>query len=125
MNAFSKRALDLVVASVGLVLLLPLLLLISAVIRICMGKPILFRQVRPGYLGRSFTMVKFRTMTVGDTAATGISDANRLTPLGGFLRRFSLDELPQFWNVLTGDMSLVGPRPLLIEYLRQYTPDQA
>ena len=90
-----------------------------------MGSPVLFRQRRPGYQARPFTMIKFRTMTVGDTAATHHSDADRLTSLGAWLRRYSLDELPQFWNVLKGEMSLVGPRPLLMEYLERYTPEQA
>jgi sugar transferase EpsL len=116
---------DLTGSIFGLCLLFPLLLLISIFIWISMGKPILFRQIRPGYRAGAFTVIKFRTMTIGDTAATHVSDASRLTPLGSFLRRFSLDELPQLWNVLTGDMSLVGPRPLLTEYLERYTPDQA
>ena len=89
-----------------------------------MGSPIFFRQVRPGYRAQPFTVVKFRTMKLGDTAATQLSDAARLTSLGAFLRRHSLDELPQLWNVLTGDMSLVGPRPLLMEYLERYSREQ-
>jgi sugar transferase EpsL len=125
LNSFFKRALDIVTALFGLVLLSPLLLLISIVIKILMGKPILFRQFRPGYRACAFTVIKFRTMTVGDTAATHASDAGRLTRFGDFLRRFSLDELPQLWNVLIGEMSLVGPRPLLTEYLERYTPEQA
>ena len=124
MSAFCKRAFDLTAALVGLVLLAPILLLIALAIRLKMGRPVLFRQARPGYLTRQFPVLKFRTMTVGDTAATQFSDTERLTPLGTFLRRFSLDELPQLWNVLMGDMSLVGPRPLLIDYLHRYTFEQ-
>jgi sugar transferase EpsL len=121
----AKRALDVAVAIVGAIVLSPLMLTISLAILWRMGSPVLFRQRRPGYKARPFTMVKFRTMTAGDTAATQLSDADRLTPLGQWLRRYSLDELPQFWNVISGDMSLVGPRPLLIEYLDRYTPEQA
>ena len=122
---FAKRALDLATAVIGIVLLSPIMLFIALMIRWRMGSPVLFRQRRPGYHARPFTMLKFRTMTVGDTAATGYSDAARLTPLGASLRRYSLDELPQFWNALKGEMSLVGPRPLLTEYLERYTPQQA
>jgi sugar transferase EpsL len=114
-----------------LVLLSPLLLVIALAIRLNMGRPVLFRQVRPGYRARPFQLVKFRTMTRLENSGNGESrvdpslDAVRLTPLGRFLRRFSLDELPQLWNVFTGDMSLVGPRPLLMQYLELYTPEQA
>jgi lipopolysaccharide/colanic/teichoic acid biosynthesis glycosyltransferase len=125
MNAFCKRALDLSVAFAGLILISPLLLVIAVVIRVTMGAPIFFRQVRPGYKGRPFTVVKFRTMTGDGSQSDPSSDGARLTRLGSFLRRFSLDELPQLWNVLTGEMSLVGPRPLLTEYLQYYTPEQA
>jgi sugar transferase EpsL len=125
MNAFCKRALDLVIASAGLILISPLLLIIAFVIGVTMGAPVFFRQVRPGYKGRPFTVVKFRTMTGDGSQADPSSDAARLTRLGSFLRRFSLDELPQLWNVLTGEMSLVGPRPLLTEYLQYYTREQA
>jgi lipopolysaccharide/colanic/teichoic acid biosynthesis glycosyltransferase len=121
-----KRLFDLFVATVLLVLLgLPLLLL-AAVIRLRLGSPVLFRQVRPGLHGRPFTMVKFRTMTDGrgpDGAL--LPDAQRLTSFGRMLRSTSLDELPELWNVLRGEMSLVGPRPLLMEYLPLYTPAQA
>jgi len=122
---FFKRLLDFTVALAALILLSPLLAIIALAIRLTMGSPVFFRQLRPGYQARPFTVVKFRTMTgVGSQVDTS-SDAARLTPLGRFLRRFSLDELPQLWNVVTGDMSLVGPRPLLMEYLPLYTPEQA
>ncbi len=124
MTSLCKRIVDFTAAVLGLIVLSPVLVLISICIWISMGRPIFFRQVRPGYRTRPFTIVKFRTMTVGDTAATHTSDASRLTSLGAFLRRFSIDEIPQLWNVLIGDMSLVGPRPLLMEYLDRYTPDQ-
>jgi sugar transferase EpsL len=125
MSRFAKRTLDLTSAVVGMVVLSPVMGAIALAIRLRMGQPILFRQRRPGYHARPFTMLKFRTMVVGDTAATRHSDAERLTRLGTTLRRFSLDELPQLWNVLKGEMSLVGPRPLLMEYLERYTPEQA
>ena len=125
MNAFCKRSLDITIASVGLIAMSPLLLIVALVIRVTMGSPVFFRQVRPGYKTRPFTVVKFRTMMGDGSRVDPSSDAARLTRLGDFLRRFSLDELPQLWNVLTGDMSLVGPRPLLTEYLQYYTPEQA
>jgi sugar transferase EpsL len=125
MSRFAKRALDFSSAVIGLVVLWPIMLTIALAIRVRMGAPVLFRQRRPGYHARPFTMLKFRTMLAGDTAATLHSDAERLTPLGTRLRRYSLDELPQLWNVLKGEMSLVGPRPLLMEYLERYTPEQA
>jgi lipopolysaccharide/colanic/teichoic acid biosynthesis glycosyltransferase len=121
-----KRVFDLVAASLALLLLaLPLLALVW-LIRSKLGSPVLFRQVRPGLHGRPFTMVKFRTMTDerGPDGAL-LPDAQRLTPFGRFLRASSLDELPELWNVLKGEMSLVGPRPLLMEYLPLYTPEQA
>jgi lipopolysaccharide/colanic/teichoic acid biosynthesis glycosyltransferase len=132
MPVFCKRALDILVSIAGLALLSPLLLAIAVAIRINMGSPVFFRQRRPGHRARPFTLMKFRTMT--NDGLSGINsdmvvdpsrDAVRLTPLGRFLRRFSLDELPQLWNVFTGNMSLVGPRPLLMEYLDRYTPEQA
>jgi len=124
-SGFAKRVLDILVASFGMLLLAPLMLAVALAIRWRMGSPVLFRQRRPGYHARPFTMLKFRTMTEGDTAATHDSDADRLTRLGRRLRRYSLDELPQLWNVLKGEMSLVGPRPLLMGYLERYTPEQA
>lgn len=121
-----KRLFDLIVAIVLLLLLCIPLLLLAVVIRLRLGSPVLFRQVRPGLHGRPFTMVKFRTMTDGrgpDGAL--LPDAQRLTSFGRMLRSTSLDELPELWNVLRGEMSLVGPRPLLMEYLPLYTPAQA
>jgi lipopolysaccharide/colanic/teichoic acid biosynthesis glycosyltransferase len=121
-----KRFLDLLGASLAFVLLaLPLLALVWLV-RHKLGSPVLFSQVRPGLQGKPFTMVKFRTMT-DERGPDGVllPDAQRLTPFGHFLRASSLDELPELWNVLRGDMSLVGPRPLLMEYLPLYTPEQA
>ncbi|MGB9689560.1 sugar transferase [Thermogutta sp.] len=121
-----KRMFDVIGAAVALVLLAPLLAVIALAIWITMGRPILFRQVRPGLHGRLFTLYKFRTMrNAFRPDGTPLPDAERLTPLGRFLRRFSLDELPELWNVLRGDMSLIGPRPLLVEYLPRYTPEQA
>lgn len=121
-----KRLIDVVGAAAGLCLLAPLLLVIAVLVRRDLGRPILFRQVRPGRGGRPFTMYKFRTMRdLRDGQGRPLPDAERLTPLGRLLRRFSLDELPELWNVLRGDMSLVGPRPLLMEYLPRYTPEQA
>lgn len=121
-----KRIFDFVVALLGLlVLALPLLILII-MIRRKLGSPVFFRQVRPGLGGTSFEMVKFRTMTdAKGPDGQLLPDADRLTPFGRFLRSTSLDELPELWNVLKGDMSLVGPRPLLMEYLPLYTAEQA
>lgn len=121
-----KRALDLFGSLLGLfTLALPLIILII-VIRVKLGTPVFFRQLRPGLKGKPFKMIKFRTMTNEcDVDGILLSDANRLTPFGRFLRSTSLDELPELWNVLMGDMSLVGPRPLLMEYLPLYSPEQA
>jgi lipopolysaccharide/colanic/teichoic acid biosynthesis glycosyltransferase len=121
-----KRVFDLVTASLALLLLALPLLTLAWLIRRKLGRPVLFRQVRPGLQGRPFTMVKFRTMTdeLGPDGAL-LPDAQRLTPFGRFLRATSLDELPELWNVLRGEMSLVGPRPLLMEYLPLYSPEQA
>lgn len=121
-----KRAIDLVAASVALVLLSPLLLAVALSIWAKLGTPILFRQVRPGLGGRPFTLFKFRTMRDAEGHdGSALPDAERLTAFGRSLRSWSLDELPELWNVVRGDMSLVGPRPLLMEYLPLYTPDQA
>ncbi len=121
-----KRWFDLVVAVVALLALAVPLLVLVWLVRCKLGSPVLFRQVRPGLNGKPFEMVKFRTMT-DERGADGalLPDAQRLTPFGLFLRASSLDELPELWNVIKGDMSLVGPRPLLMEYLPLYTPEQA
>jgi len=115
-----KRAVDVVGAALGLLVAALPMLVIAAAVRATMGAPVLFRQVRPGLHGELFELVKFRTMRDGHG-----SDADRLTRLGRWLRTTSLDELPELWNVLRGDMSLVGPRPLLVEYLDLYSPEQA
>lgn len=121
-----KRALDIWGAAIGLIVFSPLLIVISLMIRRQLGSPVLFRQSRPGMHGRPFQMIKFRTMldTI-DSDGRPLPDAERLTKLGHFLRSSSLDELPELWNVLKGDMSLVGPRPLLMDYLPLYSPEQA
>jgi sugar transferase EpsL len=125
-GAASKRILDLVGASIALAFFSPVMVGVALIIRLTMGKPILFRQTRPGRDERPFSLFKFRTMIEDEASAVDPSnDAARLTRLGITLRRFSLDELPQLWNVLKGEMSLVGPRPLLMEYLAYYTPQQA
>ncbi|MEN3610768.1 sugar transferase [Plantactinospora sp. ZYX-F-223] len=118
-----KRVLDMLVAAVLLVLLSPVLLGCAAAVALALGRPVLFRQNRPGRDGRLFELRKFRTMRPVSPGRT--SDADRLTRLGRWLRATSLDELPTLWNVLRGDMSLVGPRPLLVGYLDLYTPEQA
>jgi lipopolysaccharide/colanic/teichoic acid biosynthesis glycosyltransferase len=120
-----RRFVDLLVATISLLLLSPMLLLISLVVWLRLGRPILFCQQRPGLHGQSFTLIKFRTMAdIRDSQGNLLPDSARLTPLGRFLRTTSLDELPELFNVLKGDMSLVGPRPLLMEYLDRYTPTQ-
>jgi len=125
-SRYAKRGLDLAASGSGLVLLSPVMLLVAMAIRAGMGRPVLFRQDRPGRFGRTFRLLKFRTMSDSRRPdGTLRSDAERLTRLGTFLRRTSLDELPQLWNVFRGDMSLVGPRPLLTEYLPRYTSVQA
>ena len=121
-----KRLLDIIGASVGLVLLSPLLLLLVRRIGKDMGKPVLFRQTRPGKNANPFEMIKFRSMrNAVDASGKPLPDSERITPLGQKLRSSSLDELPELWNVLKGEMSLVGPRPLLMEYVPLYTPEQA
>lgn len=120
-----KRLLDIIIAAAALVLLSPVLLLLAWQIRRKLGTPILFRQVRPGRGGIPFVMYKFRTMRdAADENGRPLPDAERLTPFGRKLRAASLDELPELWNVLKGDMSLVGPRPLLMEYLPLYNAEQ-
>jgi lipopolysaccharide/colanic/teichoic acid biosynthesis glycosyltransferase len=120
-----QRAIDVVVAGGALVAAAPVMAGVAAVVAARLGRPVLFRQLRPGLHGRPFTLVKFRTMRDVDEARGLISDADRMTGLGRALRAASLDELPTLWNVLRGDMSLVGPRPLLMHYLELYTPQQA
>jgi sugar transferase EpsL len=125
-GAVCKGILDLTGVLIALAVLWPVVLVIALMIRLKMGKPILFRQMRPGLGGRPFTVLKFRTMTEDQSSTVDPStDATRLTGVGTVLRRFSLDELPQLWNILKGEMSFVGPRPLLMEYVSQYTPEQA
>jgi lipopolysaccharide/colanic/teichoic acid biosynthesis glycosyltransferase len=121
-----KRTLDVCVAALALAILAPVLAAIALAVRLRLGSPVLFRQERPGLGARPFTMVKFRTMLDGlDKDGVPLPDERRLTSFGRALRSTSLDELPELWNVLKGDMSLVGPRPLLMEYLPLYTPEQA
>ena len=125
MNDRPKRLLDVVIAVTLLILLSPVLCVIAALVAAAMGRPVLFRQRRPGLGGKPFTIVKFRTMRdATDANGNPLPDAQRITRLGRFLRRTSLDELPELVNVLRGDMSLVGPRPLLLEYLPRYTDEQ-
>jgi sugar transferase EpsL len=120
-----KRTFDFIIAFTALLMLLPFLLLLGFAVRILLGTPILFRQQRPGLHGKPFDMVKFRTMTEDkDRAGRLLPDAERLTSFGRLLRSTSLDELPELWNVLKGEMSLVGPRPLLMEYLPLYSEYQ-
>jgi lipopolysaccharide/colanic/teichoic acid biosynthesis glycosyltransferase len=121
-----KRLFDIVVSATALALLAPVMLVVAACVRANLGSPVLFRQVRPGLGGKPFTMLKFRSMRDGLRAdGTVAPDDERLTRFGRVLRSTSLDELPELWNVLKGEMSLVGPRPLLMEYLARYTPEQA
>jgi sugar transferase EpsL len=121
-----KRGLDVVVSASGLALLSPVLGAVTVLVWLEMGSPVLFRQERPGYNGVPFFALKFRSMTdQRDGLGRLLPDGERITRLGAFLRRSSLDELVQLWNVLCGDMSLVGPRPLLMQYLDRYTPEQA
>lgn len=120
-----KRLLDVIAAALALIVLAPLIALIAVAVRLTMGSPVLFRQERPGLHGRVFTILKFRTMRQPPVGGRDASDAARLTPFGRFLRSTSLDELPELINVLRGDMSLVGPRPLLVEYLPLYSAEQA
>jgi sugar transferase EpsL len=121
-----KRALDCTIAALGLLVLSPLFALLVLLVRWKLGSPIFFAQQRPGLRGKPFMLIKFRTMTdARDANGDLLPDAARLPPLGRFLRATSLDELPELWNVLKGEMSLVGPRPLLMEYLPLYSPEQA
>ena len=125
-NRLMKRFFDLALAVTAVVILSPLLIFIGILVRIKIGSPILFKQVRPGLYGRPFTIYKFRTMTdERDENGNLLPDGERLTRLGRFLRMTSLDELPELFNVIKGDMSIAGPRPLLMQYLDRYTPEQA
>lgn len=120
-----KRALDLCLGLALLIILSPLMAVVAALVRLNLGKPVFFRQERIGLNGRSFTMVKFRTMLPQAETGVELTDTERLTKFGSMLRSSSLDELPELWNVVKGDMSMVGPRPLLPSYLSLYTSDQA
>ena len=121
-----KRLLDIVIASSALVLLSPVYALVAYKVRKNLGSPVLFRQLRPGLHGKPFEMVKFRTMKDAlDAEGNPLPDSERLTPFGKMLRATSLDEMPELWNVIRGDMSIVGPRPLLMEYLPLYNEQQA
>lgn len=124
-SKFEKRAFDLLFSFLGLILLFPIILIISAIVLILLGRPIFFIQQRPGLFGKPFRMIKFRTMKIEyDKNAFLLSDANRLTSFGKLLRKTSLDELPEIINVLKAEMSFVGPRPLLMQYLPLYTKEQ-
>jgi lipopolysaccharide/colanic/teichoic acid biosynthesis glycosyltransferase len=121
----SKRAFDVVLAVLLFVLTLPIQAATALAIRIRLGSPVLFRQTRPGLHGEPFEIIKFRTMLDDDPPLGLIDDASRMTPLGLWLRGTSIDELPTLWNVIRGDLSLVGPRPLMLRYLERYSPEQA
>lgn len=120
-----KRGIDVVVGSAVLILSAPMQLVLAVLVRRKLGSPVLFRQPRPGKDGVVFELAKFRTMLEPDESRGLVTDEQRMTPFGAFLRSTSLDELPTLWNVVRGDMSLVGPRPLLVRYLDRYTPEQA
>lgn len=120
-----KRLFDLAVAGPAFVLSLPVQAAVALAVRRSLGSPVLFRQERPGLHGHVFVVRKFRTMLEPDPASGLVSDADRLTPFGAFLRSTSLDELPTLWNIVRGDMSIVGPRPLLVRYLERYSSEQA
>ncbi|MCX0332120.1 sugar transferase [Acinetobacter radioresistens] len=121
-----KRLLDITIASIALILLSPLYFYVAYKVKKNLGSPVLFRQVRPGLHGRPFEMIKFRTMKDAiDANGQPLPDSERLTPFGRMLRSSSLDEMPELWNVIKGDMSIVGPRPLLMEYLPLYNEEQA
>ncbi|EKT4496635.1 sugar transferase [Pseudomonas sp. TYF_15] len=120
-----KRIIDFAGALIGLIVLSPIILVVAVLIKRRLGGPVLFRQVRPGLGGKPFEMIKFRTMRDAcDSSGVPLPDSQRMTPFGSFLRSSSLDELPELWNVLKGEMSLVGPRPLLMEYLPLYNERQ-
>ena len=120
-----KRFFDILASFLGLLVLGPVIAVVALLVHRNLGSPVLLRQVRPGRYGKPFEMIKFRTMrNAADANGKPLPDAERMTPFGRFLRSSSLDELPELWNVLKGDMSLVGPRPLLMEYLPLYNPEQ-
>jgi len=120
-----KRIVDVIVGGAALVIALPFLLVLAVAVRITLGSPVLFRQLRPGLKGKPFTILKFRTMTdVRDACGRVLPDDERLTAFGRFLRASSCDELPELWNVVVGDMSVIGPRPLLMEYMTRYNSVQ-
>jgi lipopolysaccharide/colanic/teichoic acid biosynthesis glycosyltransferase len=120
-----KRGIDFTFGVIGLIVSAPVMLVVAILIRSVMGKPVLYRQERPGLHGKSFECLKFRTMSeTRDGTGELLRDQDRIMPLGAWLRRTSLDELPQFWNVVRGDLSFIGPRPLLKEYLPYYTPEE-
>jgi sugar transferase EpsL len=126
LRTFLKRLLDIILSATGLIMLSPLLIILAVIIRLKMGNPVLFRQKRPGLCSRGFVIYKFRTMTdQADKSRQLLPDEKRLPALGRFLRSTSMDELPELFNVLKGDMSIVGPRPLMMKYLDRYTPEQA
>ena len=121
-----KRLLDIIIASIALILLSPLYAFVAYKVKKNLGSPVLFRQVRPGLHGKPFEMIKFRSMKDAvDAQGNPLPDSERLTPFGKMLRSSSLDEMPELWNVIKGDMSIVGPRPLLMEYLPLYNEEQA
>lgn len=120
-----KRLMDLALTTPALLVSLPVQAATAVAIRLTIGRPVLFRQQRPGFRGEPFEMLKFRTMHLADPSRGLVSDSERMTRLGSFLRSTSLDELPTLWNIVKGDMSLVGPRPLLVRYLSRYSPEQA
>ena len=121
-----KRLFDIVASFTVLIVMAPVMVVVAIIIAVKLGRPVLFRQQRPGVNGEPFEMIKFRTMTdTRDSKGELLPDERRLGGLGKFLRKTSLDEFPELWNVLKGDMSLVGPRPLLMRYLDRYTPEQA
>jgi len=122
---FIKRPMELVLASIALIVFSPVLLIISILVKINLGSPVIFKQERPGLKGKVFTMYKFRTMTdERDESGRLLPDGERLTKFGNFLRSTSLDELPELWNIVRGDMGIVGPRPLLVRYLPYYTHEE-
>ena len=126
MRLFAKRLIDICIAAVTLTLLSPVIPGIAVLVWMTMGRPVLFKQIRAGYHGKPFTLLKFRTMREDrDSQGHLLPDSDRLSKLGILLRQLSFDELPQLWNVLKGKMSIVGPRPLLVDYLPRYSPGQA